>query len=444
MPAPSQPDLSGARASGAANPGSQSALRESNQQRIVDTLLQSGPSTQAELSRQTGLSSATVSNIIKIMAAAGTVQTEPTTSSGRRALLVRLLNNGAVAVGIDFGRRHVRIAITTLGYTVVAEEHVSLEIGHRAEESIQLASDLLGLMLEQNNIAPSSVLGVGVGIPGPIDHRTNTVVQGAILPEWVGIHLPELEERLHFPVVFDNDANLGALAEVTWGPHNEAENLVFVKIGSGIGAGLILNGKPFYGSLGVTGEIGHETINDHGVICHCGNRGCLETVASTSVMMQLLSRGGSTPVTTSDIVRNALEGDSATLRVLDDAGAAIGRGLASIANLINPEVIVIGGPLTGLGERMLHSVRRGLIRHAVPSVGESTTLVMSALGERAEALGAAALVLRHPTTQGPARQISARQALLGQALQNQSQSPNSQHPTPALIENAMTDTTLHV
>ena len=382
---------------GARNPGSQTTLRELNQQRIADTLLASGPSTQAELARQTGLSTATISNIVRIMSDAGIVETEPTTSSGRRALLVRLSNRSAVAVGIDFGRRHLRIAITTLGYDVVAEENIELTMGHRAEEGIETASSLLAKMLADNDIAHSSVLGVGVGIPGPIDRRAGRVVQGAILPEWVGIELAELEEGLRFPVVFDNDANLGALAEVTWGPHSEVDNLVFVKVGSGIGAGLILNGRPFYGGLGITGEIGHDTITDNGVVCHCGNRGCLETVASTSVMLDLLARSGVTRV--GQIVSRARAGDSATLRVLDDAGLAVGRALASVANLINPEVIVIGGPLAELGDLFLGSIERGLMRHAVPSVGESTRLVMSSLGERAEALGAAALVLQHQAVQ---------------------------------------------
>jgi predicted NBD/HSP70 family sugar kinase/DNA-binding CsgD family transcriptional regulator len=391
MPATPHPPQRGPR-----NPGSQSALREQNQQRIIDALLGSGPLTQAELARQTGLSTATVSNIITKMAAIGEVETEPTTSSGRRALLVRLSSSGAVAVGIDFGRRHLRIVIASPGFTVIAEQYIELAIGHRAEEGIDRASRLLARMLEQSEVKPSAVLGVGVGIPGPIDKRTGTVAQGAILPEWVGIHLPDLEKRLHFPVVFDNDANLGALAEVTWGPHNTVDNLVFVKIGSGIGAGLILNGRLFTGTLGITGEIGHETIADNGAACHCGNRGCLETVASTSVMMQHLSRGGTVKVTTDDIVRNAKAGDSATLRVLDDAGVAIGRALASIANLINPEVIVIGGPLAGLGDILLRPIERGLVRHAVPSIGEATTIVMSSLGDRAEALGAASLVLQRP------------------------------------------------
>jgi predicted NBD/HSP70 family sugar kinase len=245
-------------------------------------------------------------------------------------------------------------------------------------------------------VARRDVVGVGAGIPGPIDHRTGSVAQGAILPEWVGFNLlSHLEDVLQLPVYIDNDANLGALSEVTWGPHSSVSNLVFVKIGSGIGAGLILNGQPFYGHVGVTGEIGHATIVEHGLVCRCGNRGCLETVASTTTMVELLSRGEKEPITPDDIVRRALAHDPATLRVIDDAGLAVGRSLGNVANLINPEVIVVGGPLAELGDILLEPIRRGLMRHAVPLIGQSTTVTMSALGSRAEVLGAAALVFQH-------------------------------------------------
>ncbi|MDQ6739281.1 MAG: ROK family transcriptional regulator [Actinomycetota bacterium] len=384
------------------NPGSQPALRLLNRQRIIDALLGAGPSTQAEISRSTGLSTATVSNIVKSMAAKGLVSTAPTTSSGRRALSVTLNGNDAVAVGIDFGRSHVRVVLANLGYQVVAERALPLPLGHHASESIAAAADLLNLLLAEANIPRSLIVGAGAGIPGPIDRRSGTVVQGAILPEWVGINILErLEKTLELPVYADNDANLGALAEVTWGPHRSVSNLMFLKIGSGIGAGLILNGAPYYGNVGVTGEIGHATINEHGPICRCGNRGCLETVASTATMIELLSRGAVEPLTVGDIVRRALAKDSATLRVIDDAGLAVGRAIGNVANLINPEVIVVGGPLAGLDDLLLDPIRRGLLRHAVPVVGESTTLAMSSLGDRAEALGAASLVFQHQRNRRP-------------------------------------------
>ena len=224
--------------------------------------------------------------------------------------------------------------------------------------------------------------------------RTGTVVRGAILPEWVGVNMREdLAARLRVPVFVDNDANLGALAQVTWGPHGGCENLIFVKVATGIGAGLVINGSLFYGHVGITGEIGHATISDQGLICRCGNRGCLETVASTATMIDLLSRAAAEPVTTADIIRQASAGDPATLRVVDDAGMAVGRAMAGIANALNPEVIVVGGSLTGLGDAFLNPIERGLLRHAVPLIGETTTVTMSSLGDRAEALGAAALVL---------------------------------------------------
>lgn len=377
------------------NPGSQSALRQLNQQRIIESL-RGGPSTQAELARQTGLSTATVSNIVKVMLDSGLASTEPITSSGRRALNVRLNSNGAVAVGIDFGRRHLRVVLASLSYRVIAEESVMLPLGHQAEDGIQAAVTLVDKLLRESNIERTAVVGAGVGIPGPIDRRTGTVAQGAILPEWVGINiLQHLEETLQFPVFIDNDANLGAWSEVTWGRHSGVSNLMFLKIGSGIGAGLILNGAPYYGNVGITGEIGHATIHEQGLVCRCGNRGCLETIASTTTMIELLSRGEDRPLTPADIVRKALARDPATLRVVDDAGLSVGRALGNVANLINPEVIVVGGPLAGLGDLLLDPIRRGLTRHAVPVIGETTTLTMSSLGDRAEALGAAALVFQN-------------------------------------------------
>lgn len=386
--------ISGSPVRGARNPGSQGALRHLNQERLFEFLLANGPSTQAELARGTGLSTATVSNIVRDMAAKGVVETSPVNSSGRRALLVQLSDTGDIAVGVDFGRRHVRIVLATLGYEVLAEESVALPLGYDVATSLGTASDLLDRLLESNGFERQSVLAVGVGVPGPIDRRTGTVLQGAILPEWVGVNLRDLESAFHFPVVVDNDANLGALAEVTWGANRGTRNLMFVKIGSGIGAGLILNGQPYYGYLGITGELGHTPVVEHGIICRCGNRGCLETVASTTVMLESLNRGTDEAVTTADIVSGGLARDPSTLRVVGDAGAAIGKAIANIANIINPEIVLIGGPLAGLGDTLLDPIQHGILQNAIPAIGDTTTLRMSSLGDRAESLGAAALVIQ--------------------------------------------------
>jgi predicted NBD/HSP70 family sugar kinase len=374
-------------------PGSQTALRQLNQDRIVAALL-AGPLTQAELSRSTGLSAATVSNIVRVLVDRGEVAAESTTSSGRRATAIRLTREGVVVVGIDFGRRHARVVVVDPGFEVLGEEAIELPLGYPAMAGVDAARDVMRGLLDAPALRGADVLSIGLGIPGPVDRRSGTVVQGTILPEWVGVTRSDLEERLGHPVLLDNDANLGALAEVTWGDHTGVDSLLFVKIGSGIGAGLILNSEPHYGHIGITGEIGHTTIDDRGAVCHCGNRGCLETLASTSVMMELLSRQSPGLVTTADIVRRALDGDTATLRVLDDAGSAIGKALGAFANFINPEAIVIGGPLAEAGAVITEPIERGLLRHAIPIVGESTRVTVSSLGARAEALGGAALALR--------------------------------------------------
>lgn len=375
-------------------PGSQSALRQRNEQLIAATLREQGSLSQAELARATELSTATISNIVKAMCANGLATTHPTTSSGRRALAVSLCETADIAAGIDFGRSHVRLVLASPGFKIKAERFAPLPVGHLAAESISIAAAMLNDLLAESGIDRSLVIGAGVGVPGPIDHRTGTVIRGAILPEWVGVDIvSQLEEALRMPVFADNDANLGALAQVTWGEHRGAKDLMFLKIGSGIGAGLILNGSPYYGHTGITGEIGHATIFDQGLICRCGNRGCLETVASTAVMIELLSRGESTPLTVPEIISRANAGDAATLRVIDDAGMAVGKAVANVANMINPEIIVVGGPLASLGEVLLNPIRRGLIRHAVPTIGEATKVLMSSLGDRAEALGAISLAL---------------------------------------------------
>lgn len=377
------------------NPGSQSALRRLNEQRVLDTLGAQGTLTQAELARATGLSSATISNIVKSLASRHRVQTAPVTSSGRRALGVTLLDVADVAAGIDFGRSHVRVVLAHPGFRLLDEIFRPLPIGHCAEESIAVAAQMLAEVCRRTGIKQQELLGAGVGVPGPIDHRTNMVIHGAILPQWVGVDVAgQLRNALGIAVMIDNDANLGALAQITWGEHQACENLCFLKIGSGIGSGLILNGALYYGHLGITGEVGHATIFDQGAICRCGNRGCLETVASTSTMTALLGQAEGRPISVEEIVERALRGDSATLRVVDDAGVAVGHALANVANLINPEAMVIGGPLAPLGDLLLAPIRRGLNRHAIPLVGENTSLHMSMLGDRAEALGAAALILR--------------------------------------------------
>lgn len=378
--------------------GSQAALRAANTQRLVRTLREGGPTTQASLARLTGLSSATVSNLVRALADDGVVLTSATTSSGRRATQVELAaTSGAkVAIGVDIGRTHARVVLCTASREIVAEAFRTLPGGHRPADTLDVVDRLVGELLADAGLGREAVVGCGVGIPAPIDTRTGEVAHGSFLPDWLGLGLEtHLAERLGVPVQVENDANLGALAEVTWGAHRDARDLVFVKVASGIGAGLVLDGQLYLGAFGVTGELGHTTITEYGPICSCGRRGCLESVASTRAMLALLTASHATsPPSLEDLIRLARDGDPATVRIVEDAGFAIGRVLGGVANLLNPGVVVIGGPLIPLGSILVDSIRQGLSRFCSPVVSAATMVEMSSLDDRAESLGACSLVLR--------------------------------------------------
>ncbi|WP_233580050.1 ROK family transcriptional regulator [Frondihabitans sp. PhB188] len=375
------------------SPGSQTSLRKRNQQRVVETLMRVGASTQADLARRTGLSTATISNIVTYMAKNGMVSLTPTTSSGRRAVSVQLITqNGTVAAGIGFGRRHLRVVLVYPDYTIAAEENVVLEQKYDPRHGFDVAKQVLTRLMEQTGVSWEALSGVGVGIPGSIDRRDLMPVIGTVWAEWAFVDVVvELEDRLGVPVVLDNDANLGSVAETIWGLYGGTRNLVYLKVGSGIGAGLILNGQPFNGATGVTGEVGHVQVVPDGQACRCGNRGCLEAEASITAMLDRL--GTVTPIqSTEQLVASVQAGDVAALRVIEDAGRLIGRVVGDLASIISPEVIVLGGPLAVLGDTLLEPISRSFARHVLPLVRDATEIVASTLDDRGEALGAAALV----------------------------------------------------
>lgn len=372
-------------------PGSQGALRAANQQRVIQAL-RGTPATQSEIAGRTGLAHATVSNIVRDLRERGAVSTETTVHQGRRASLVTLERaDGPTVVGVDFGRQHVRIALAADDPLVQVEQEVVLPVGHRAEESLAIAAQLLDEMLHGAGLQRSSVDAICVGVPCPIDLRTGTILGHSILPDWDGVSRERVGEAFGMEVELANDADLGAIAEREFGAHSGADDLIFVKIGTGIGSGMVIDGRLHRGSFGIAGELGHVQVEPSGTLCVCGNRGCLETLASVRVMAQALSAAFGRPVTTSDIVREAVAGDPATRRVVGDAGTAVGRTIANVCNLLAPSVVVIGGPLAEVGDVLLDPVRDGFRRFALHALVEATTITGTSLGARAEVLGALTL-----------------------------------------------------
>jgi predicted NBD/HSP70 family sugar kinase len=298
-------------------------------------------------------------------------------------------------VGIDFGKRHVRVAAADLAHTVVAERDREVADDQPASDSIALAVELVDEVLAAAGATREEVLGVGMGLPGPIHAATGEVGDSTILPGWVGVPAEEaMRGALGLPVEVGNDANLGVLSEWMWGAGRECDDLAYIKVATGIGAGLVLGGRPFLGAGGTAGELGHTVVDPSGAICRCGNRGCLETVAGAPAVVHALGAAYGDGLAIRDVVARALEGDVGCRRAIGDAGHAIGSAVATLCNLVNPRRVVVGGDLGAAGNILLDPLREALRRGAIHSAADDVEVVRGTLGERAEVLGAVALVLR--------------------------------------------------
>jgi predicted NBD/HSP70 family sugar kinase len=375
-------------------PGSQSSLHRANLERVVRAVRLAGSLTQAEIARTTGLSAATVSNIVRELRDNGTVQVTPTSSGGRRARSVALSGDAGIVVGVDFGHSHLRVAVGNLAHQVLAEQSEPIDVDASAAEGFDRAEQLVGRLVESTGIGRDKVLGVGLGVPGPIDVESGTLGSTAILPGWSGTNpRQELAGRLGVPVQVDNDANLGALGELVWGAGRGVRDLAYIKVASGVGAGLVVDGRIYRGPGGTAGEIGHITLDEAGPVCRCGNRGCLETFTAARYVLELLRGSHGDQLTIPKMVQLGREGDPGCRRVIGDVGRHIGMGVASLCNLLNPSRVVLGGDLAEAGELVLGPIRESVSRYAIPSAAQRLSVMPGALGARAEVLGALALVL---------------------------------------------------
>lgn len=386
-------------------PGSTASLRTANQRRVLSVLRgrpvelpeeladHEGDSyTQAELARATGLAPATVSSIVRELSTAGLLESAP--GSGRRGSSVRMSAGAGHVVGIDFGHSHVAVAVADTAGRPLREGRQRVQAGqdHRAalaqaRRMVLALADDLGLPHADDRL-PSSVHHVGLGLPAPI--TDDVIGSSEIFPGWEGVDArAAARDFLEAPVSVENDANLGALAEHRRGVARGHGSSVFVKISSGAGAGIIIDGEVFRGARGTAGEIGHLTLDEQGPICRCGSRGCLEAYTSVETVQSLMATQ-LPEATLDDIIEAATSGSVAARRVFEDSGLHLGWGLASIVNLVNPDVVVVGGDMARAGDLVLESARLGLRRHALSAVAQ-TPVLASRLGERASLLGAVLL-----------------------------------------------------
>lgn len=392
-------------------PADLALMRELNEQSVLGLLRQEGPISRAELARRSNLSRSTVSSIIAALLASDLVRETGIGSSqgGRRPIMIEFNYQAAFAIGIELGNTTLVLLLTDLAATVVRRVVAPFNIGDGPERCLAQVVAHVERLLAEAGIARQRIIGVGVGVPGPLAFASGQPIAPPVMPGWHGVPLRQrLEQALGMRVFVDNDANLGALAEHRWGAAQGWANAAYLYIGSvGIGCGLILDGRLYRGDTGSAGEIGHLMVEEDGPACRCGAAGCLEAVAGLPALVRRAQAIGLPCQQLGDMLALAHGGNPKARALLDSAGEYLGIAVASILNMINPGIVVIGGGMAAAGELVLRPVRSTLRRRGLAAAAEQVVLVPGTLGDDVVAIGAVSIVVQHAFSEPAVRTAAA-------------------------------------
>jgi predicted NBD/HSP70 family sugar kinase len=374
-------------------------VRQSNTTLVLRTVQAEKEVSQADLARRLGLARSTVLAIVDGLLKQGLLKElgQGVSGGGRRPTLLALDDAAFHLVGVDIGASHVTVVVMNLRADILARHSRAWKVRDDAPGTLALVEELVARSLSESRAGRRAVVGVGVGVPSPVDVRTPGQVSPFVMPKWTGVDIAaRLEARFGVPVRLDNDANLGALWEARWGNGVNVDNLAYVKVATGIGAGLVFDGRIYRGSRGVAGEIGHVSIDSAGPLCACGLRGCLNTLVGTEPLLQRARarrKKAEAYLDLDALIDAALEGDPVAIEAFDYAGRQLGLGLAMLLNLANPALVVVGGGIVRAGELLLGPLRQTVARHCFSENFSHARILPSRLDESATARGAASLVL---------------------------------------------------
>lgn len=359
-------------------------------------LLRDGrPRTRAELAQATGMARSTVASRVDTLLQLGYVSPvgDSTSTGGRPPSLFALNPNARVVVGADLGATHARAVLANLAGEVKAEFWEMLPIAAGPEVVVGWLATTVGRLLEEAGCTASDLAAIGVGLPGPVEFQTGRPVMPPIMPGWDGYDLPaRLHQDYEVPVLVDNDVNIMALGEHKANLPTD-DDILFVKVATGIGAGIIAGGHLERGAQGTAGDLGHVRVpGGPDTICTCGNVGCLEAVASGPAIAKALGlkaeAGQNVPSLVAQRVR---DGDAEAIAAVRQAGRDLGSVLATCVSLLNPSVIVVGGSLAQVGEHLLAGIREVVYQRSLPLATKHLRIIASSAGTHAGVLGAVAL-----------------------------------------------------
>ncbi|HSG42173.1 MAG TPA: ROK family protein, partial [Anaerolineales bacterium] len=379
-------------------------VKSFNKHAALDLIRFSGVGlSRTDLADKMGLTRAAVSLIVNDLLDSQVIQEAESRSapSGRPPIVLEINPNRGLVGAIDMGATHISIALADFTARIHRESEFSFDIKDGPEICIEKADQKLKDMLSELGLSHSDLSAIGVGVPGPVITEAGIVIAPPIMPGWDHFPIREtLEKKWNCPITLNNDAELGALGEWAYGAGRGEKNIAYIKIGSGVGAGLVLNQQIYGGTTGAAGEIGHLTIDESGPLCNCGNHGCLEAFAGGHAIAQqgqLLAKSGkrtllsNTPtekITALKVSEAARHGDLHAQEILRRAGTSIGIAIAGLINLFNPSVVIIGGGVAQIGDTLTNPIRQAVRERAMRASEQSVRITTGMLGRRSLLIGA--------------------------------------------------------
>ncbi len=368
--------------------------RATNVREVLSLLRSEGPISQAEIARATGLARATVNQIVQGLRDRGAVEYQ---WKNRREALVALASTSGSVVSLIVREYMVHAILFDIG----AQERIDfynsdLPEMNEGQTSPAMALRLLSMASDMARDRGSPVIGASIAMEGPIQRSTGAIAPWAWqrLPHWKNVNIRDYFARhLRIPVVVDNDANLAALAEWSWGIGRGCSDFLYITSAEGIGGGVLINGKIYHGGSGLAGEIGHLVIAETGDLCFCGSRGCLTSFATERAILKSLANSGRPKASLLEVVEHAKLGDAACQRVLSEAGVHLGKALATVVRVLGPKTIAIGGTLARAGDIVLDGLRSCAELINLRAVGESPEFRIAAILDHATELGGLAAIL---------------------------------------------------
>lgn len=362
------------------------------------SLIRSGEATtRAALASTTGLARSTIAQRIDQLTERRLVVEigEAPSTGGRPPSILGFNVHAGVVLAADLGATHSRIGIADLGGTVLGEVRSDIPIADGPDVVLAWVADTFDDLLTAADKEASDVLGVGIGVPGPVEFAAGRAVDPPIMPGWDGYDIrTRFADTYGCPVLVDNDVNIMAIGE-HWVRDDAPADFLFVKIGTGIGSGIILGGRLHRGAKGTAGDIGHVQVGPADVVCRCGNLGCLEAAAGGRALAMALAERGLDTQNSRDVVDLVRAGNRDAVRAVREAGRLIGRVLATVVNMLNPASIAIGGDVADAGEHLLAGIREIVYQRSTALSTRDLQITTATLGDRAGIVGAAAMAIEH-------------------------------------------------